>query len=54
MELFLEEKEIPYELLKNAARSATLKLMITPVFTGAAYKNKGVELLLDSIVDGKN
>jgi elongation factor G len=51
MELFLDEKEIPYDLLKNAARSATLKLMITPVFTGAAYKNKGVELLLDAVVD---
>ena len=43
--------EIPYELLKEAARSATLKLMITPVFTGAAYKNKGVELLLDAVID---
>jgi elongation factor G len=51
MELYLDEKEIPYELLRKAARSATLKLMITPVFTGAAYKNKGVELLLDAVVD---
>ena len=51
MELFFDEKEIPYELLKTAAREATLKLMITPVFTGSAYKNKGVELLLDAVVD---
>ena len=51
MELYLEEKDIPYELLKKAARSAILKLMITPVFTGAAYKNKGVELLLDAVID---
>lgn len=51
MELFFEEKEIPYEQLKAAARVATLKLMITPVFTGAAYKNKGVELLLDGVID---
>ena len=51
MELFLEEKEIPYEMLLDAARTATLKLMITPVFTGAAYKNKGVELLLDAVID---
>ena len=51
MELFLEEKEIPYEMLLEAARVATLKLMITPVFTGAAYKNKGVELLLDAVID---
>ena len=51
MELYLEEKEIPVELLKSAARTATLKLMITPVFCGSAYKNKGVEILLDSVID---
>jgi elongation factor G len=51
LELFLEDREIPAELLKKAAREATLKLLITPVFTGAAYKNKGVQLLLDAIVD---
>ncbi len=51
MELFLEEKEVPSDLLKNAARAATLKLLITPVFTGAAYKNKGVQLLLDAVID---
>jgi elongation factor G len=50
-ELFLEEKEVSYEILKRAARTATLKLMITPVFTGAAYKNKGIELLLDAVID---
>ena len=51
MELFLEDKEAPPELLKKAAREATLKLLITPVFTGAAYKNKGVQLLLDAVID---
>ncbi len=51
MELYLDEKEISIELLKKVARKATLKLMITPVFTGAAYKNKGVQLLLDAVVD---
>ena len=51
MELFLEEKDIPADLLKKAAREATLKLLITPVFCGSAYKNKGVQVLLDSIVD---
>ncbi len=50
-ELFLDDQEVPIELLKKAAREATLKLMITPVFTGAAYKNKGIQLLLDAIVD---
>jgi elongation factor G len=51
MELFLEEKEPGVELLRKAARDATLKLLITPVFCGSAYKNKGVQLLLDAIVD---
>ena len=51
MELFLEEKEISIELLKSAARDATLKLMITPVFCGSAYKNKGVQLVLDAVID---
>lgn len=51
MELYLDEQEVPAEMLKRVARRATHKLFITPVFTGAAYKNKGVQLLLDAIVD---
>ncbi len=51
LELFLDDKPIPNELLKTAAREATLKLLITPVFCGAAYKNKGVQLMLDAVVD---
>jgi elongation factor G len=51
MNLFLEDKDVPAELLKKAGRNATLKLLITPVFTGAAYKNKGVQLLLDAVID---
>ncbi|MFO7880408.1 MAG: elongation factor G [Bacteroidota bacterium] len=51
MELYLEEKEIPTELLQSAAREATLKLLITPVFCGAAYKTKGIQLLLDAVVN---
>ena len=51
MEKFLDEKEIDSELLKLAAREATLKLLITPVFCGAAYKNKGIQLLLDAVID---
>jgi elongation factor G len=50
-ELFLEDKEIDNDLLKQAAREATLRLNITPVFCGAAYKNKGIQLLLDAVVD---
>jgi len=51
MEMFLEDQEIPSEKLKKVARKATLKMMITPVFCGAAYKNKGVQLLLDAVTD---
>lgn len=51
LELFLDEKPISNELIKSAAREATLKLLITPVFCGAAYKNKGIQLLLDAVVD---
>ncbi len=51
MTLFLDEQEIPAEILKQVAREATLKLLITPVFCGAAYKNKGIQLLLDAVID---
>jgi elongation factor G len=51
MELYLDEKEIPEELLLSAIRTSTIKMLMTPVFCGAAYKNKGVQLLLDAIVD---
>lgn len=51
MNLYIDEKEIPLELLKKATREACLKLLITPVFCGAAYRNKGVQLLLDAVVD---
>jgi len=51
MELYLEGKEISAQILKNAARDASLKLLITPVFCGAAYKNKGIQQLLDAVVD---
>lgn len=51
MEAFLEEQEISSDILKKVARKATLNLMITPVFCGAAYKNKGVQLLLDGVID---
>jgi len=51
MGLFLDEKDVPAPLLKKAVRDATLKLLITPVLCGSAYKNKGVQLLLDAVLD---
>jgi elongation factor G len=50
-ELVLEEKEIPLKLLKDVVRDATLKMELTPVFMGSAYKNKGVQLLLNGVSD---
>jgi len=51
LEKYLNEKEIRVEDIKIAARYAILHLLITPVFCGSAFKNKGVRLLLDAVVD---
>jgi elongation factor G len=51
VELILEEAEIPIETLKAAIRKATLELKLTPVFCGSAFKNKGVQPLLDAVLD---
>ncbi|NLZ69862.1 MAG: elongation factor G [Clostridiaceae bacterium] len=50
MEAYLEGSEISEELLRAAVRRATCACNLTPVFCGSAYKNKGVQLLLDAIV----
>ena len=49
-EAALEEEEIAPELLLSAVRQGTLARRLTPVYMGAAYKNKGVQPLLDAIV----
>lgn len=49
--LYLDDAEVPAELLVPAIRKATIKLMMVPVLCGSAYKNKGIQLLLDAIVD---
>lgn len=41
-EYFLDEKDIPTDVLKKAIRRATIALKFSPVFMGSAYKNKGV------------
>jgi len=51
MELYLEEKEISSEQICGALRRATLAGEIVPVLVGSALKNKGVQKLLDAIVD---
>jgi elongation factor G len=51
LELILEEAEIPEERLKQAIRKATLSTKLTPVLCGSSFKNKGVQPLLDAVVD---
>lgn len=50
-EKFLEGAEIPEAMLKKAIRKGCLKMEMTPVFCGSAYKNRGVQLLLDGVTD---
>ena len=51
MELYLEGKEIPVDKLKAAIRASTLDNTINPVLCGSAFKNKGVQQLLDAVID---
>ena len=48
-EMMLEEKEIPEDMIHDVVRKACIKRELTPVFMGSAYKNKGVQLLLDAV-----
>ncbi|WP_300411061.1 elongation factor G [Lagierella sp.] len=48
---YLEGEEITEEEIKRAIKTATVNLSINPVLCGSAYKNKGVQPLLDAIVD---
>jgi elongation factor G len=50
-ELYLEGEEISIEQLKAGIRRATLAAVLNPVFCGTAFKNKGVQPLLDAVVD---
>jgi elongation factor G len=49
MELLLEEQEIPQEMIYNAVLKGTRSLDLVPVFMGTAFKNKGVQPLIDAI-----
>ena len=51
MEAFLGEEEIPQAKLIESLRKATLSTKVTPVLCGTSFKNKGVQPLLDSIVE---
>ena len=51
MQKYLEGKEISAEELKRVLRQATINYKLVPVLTGSALKNKGVQLMLDAVVD---
>ena len=51
MELYLEGEDVPAEKIKTAIRKATIEGKMVPVTCGTSYKNKGVQKLLDAIVD---
>ncbi len=51
VEMILEDQEIPPARLKQAIRKATLGNKMTPVLLGSSFKNKGVQLLLDAVID---
>ena len=48
---YLEGEEISIEELKSALRRATIACKLTPVLCGSSYKNKGVQMMLDAVVD---
>lgn len=49
-ELFLGEEEVPIEVLMEGIRRQTIALKFVPVFMGSAFKNKGVQKLLDGVL----
>ncbi len=48
---FLDEKEISEEMIRTVTRKCVIRSLVTPVFCGAAYRNIGIQSLLDAIVD---
>ena len=50
-ELYLDEKPVPKELIHSVTRFCVLRSLFTPVFCGAAYKNIGIQLLLNAVCD---
>lgn len=51
MELYLEGKEISVEMIKRAIRKGTIACKVFPMFCGSSFKNKGVQKLLDGVID---
>ena len=51
MELYLDGKDVPADMIRRAIRRATVSVKMVPVTCGTSYRNKGVQKLLDAIVD---
>ncbi len=51
MEMYLDEQDIPHERIARSLHRATLDIKVTPVLCGSSFKNKGVQPLLDAIVE---
>lgn len=51
MEKYLEGEELSVEEIKTALRKEVINNQIFPVFCGSAYKNKGIQMLLDAVID---
>jgi elongation factor G len=51
MQLAIEEKEIGVDIIKNAVRTGVLSNQMVPVLCGSAFKNKGIQQLLNAVVD---
>ncbi|MCJ8276959.1 MAG: GTP-binding protein, partial [Bdellovibrionales bacterium] len=49
--LYLDDQPVAADFLRKALRDAALRLDVVPVFCGSAFKNKGVQTLLDAVVD---
>ncbi len=51
MMLYLEGEDVPAELIRRVIRKATLDVAFFPVLCGSSFKNKGVKLMLDAVID---
>ncbi|MBF0546455.1 MAG: elongation factor G [Candidatus Riflebacteria bacterium] len=51
LEALLDDKEVPVSLVKKVLREVTVKGTVVPVLCGSAFKNKGVQAILDAVVD---
>ena len=51
MEAYLNDEDIPHERIARSLHRATLDIKVTPVLCGSSFKNKGVQPVLDAIVE---